>query len=174
MIEQVYQEAPRTQVSEQTVTLDAQGILAWTFDGPQNHTVSYAISASAPIDVMVLPTPEDADALRRNSTYRQYNACSQEQITHLDTECRVSPTVRLLARNRSDRTVTASISLRIQVPPPPLRIPSSLHTYRMAGTTCVTLDPAIKGDAYPGQVMDSVKTAPERIAVNLSGEHHRL
>lgn len=173
-IQNVYQTSPRTQITEQTITLNSQEIMVWPLDAKWSHTVSYQFSSGDPIDVLIFPTPEDSEAYRRNATYRSYTGCSQIQVTKLERECRVDPMARLLARNRTDHPVIVSVSLRTPIQPPPVHIPASLQTYLVDGTTCLTLDPSIKGEAYPGQVMDSVRAAPERMAINREGRQHRL
>lgn len=172
-INQAYTAAPTEHVTEETHWINPQTVLSWSLTLPRPVTLHYALDATEPIDWLVVPTPEDADAARQGRQYRTY-PCSRDNITHLDTDCQVGSTPQLLARNRTTHAVRLASTVRYLQPATPPTLPSSLQTYTIDGQTCLVLDPSIKGLGFPGQSMLTVVTAPERIAVNRAGYRHRL
>jgi len=173
-IDRVYSTPAPERVTEETRWLEPNHIVTWNLSGAQSHKISYTFDASEPIDWILVPTSEDAEAVRQNRAYRTYPECSREQMFRLTGDCQVSSTAQLLARNRTNQAVRLAATLRFHDPPVRPQLPAALQTYNLDGTNCLTLDPSIKGMAYPGQAMPATATAPERIAVNRAGQHRQL
>lgn len=167
-IADVYTTLPPPRISETTRWLDPHTTSITPIGLSHSLHLSLALAASDPIDWVVVPTEADAQAFTHRRPYRHYPTCSREQVTHYESECDIDGTAAMVVRNRSDQSVRLTTTLRYQDPPTTPTLPA-LHTYRLNGRTCLTLDPSIKGTAYPGQVMDHVRSAPTRIAVNRAG-----
>jgi len=173
-LDRVYATPAPERVHEETLWLEPQTARTWNLSGAQSHTVSYTLAASEPIDWLVVPTADDAEAARQNRAYRTYPDCSREHMTHLNGECRIDRTAHLIARNLTNQRVRLETTLHVQDPPVPPVLPASFQTYTLDGANCLVLDPSIKGTAFPGQAMPAAVTATERIAVNQVGLQRQL
>ncbi len=172
-VAEVYTAPAPDRASEETKWIEPHTIVSWGLNSSVRR-LSYTIDAGEPIDWIVVPTAADAEAVQQGKSYRHYPGCSREAVTHLQLDCSVSDSAQLLARNRSDQAVRVAVTLRYQAQPIAPQLPASLQTYRLDGTTCLTLDPSIKGRGYPGEVMPSVVAAPQRLAINRSGREIAL
>ena len=172
-VEQVYTTVPGERSFEETKWIDPHTVVTWTVNSPLRRVRSI-LDASEPIDWLVVPTAADAEAAPKGQPYQHYANCSRQQVLRLDLECELSGAVHTLAWNRSNQGVRVSVTLQYQGQPVPPRLPASFQTYDINGSRCITFDPSIKGEAYPGQVMPAVVTAPQRLAVSRTGHQVRL
>lgn len=168
-IEARYTTRPPEVVHEDTRQLDAHMLSVINLNVRDTLTLSIGLRASTLVDWIVVPTTADVDAIRQHQSYRYFPSCSRERITELAAECTIPGNAPLIAINRTDHPVQLATRLRYEPPPIPPNLPT-LTTYVVDGSSCLPLDPAIKGQAYPGQIMPFADVPAHVVAVNRAGQ----
>lgn len=161
--------------TEHTPTLHAEtrliqphALFVTTFPFTVSTQVEIDLNGTTLFDWMVVPSRDEVEALTQHRTYQVYSACSRTQITSFRSTCTVPVGAQLVAFNTGDTPLELNVGFRYQRPPVKPALPA-LATESINGAQCLPLDPSIKGQAYPGQLMPTVTTARSRTAVNRAG-----
>lgn len=130
--------------------------------------VDIDLHTNGPLDWMVVPSQHDVEAIQQRRPYQTYPSCSREHVTSFRSTCVIPVGAPLVAYNRQEAPIELALTVRYQLRPVLPTLPP-LKTYAVNGAQCLPLDPSIKGQAYPGQLMPNVVTAPYKTAVNRAG-----
>jgi len=153
---------------EETRWIQPRSLSVTTLNTTLPTQVDIELHTNGPLDWMVVPSQQDVEAIQQHRAYRTYPSCSREQMTSFRSTCAIPVGAPLVAYNRQETPIELALTVRYQLPPLPPTLPP-IKTYAVNGAQCVPLDPSIKGQAYPGQLMPNVVTAPYRTAVNRAG-----
>ncbi len=153
---------------EETRSIPPHSLSVTRLDATTPTQVEIELHTNGPLDWMVVPSQQDVEAIQQHRSYQTYSSCSRDGVTSFRSTCVIPVGAPLVAYNRQETPIELAIRLRYQIPPVPPTLPT-LKTYAINGVQCVPLDPSIKGQAYPGQLMPTVVTASYRTAVNRAG-----
>ena len=153
---------------EETRWIQPRSLSVTTLTATTPLQVDIDLHTSGPLDWMVVPSQQDVEAIQQHRAYRTYPSCSREQMTSFRSTCAIPVGAPLVAYNRQETPIELALTVRYQLPPVPPTLPP-IKTYVVNSTQCLPLDPSIKGQAYPGQLMPNVVTSPSRTAVNRAG-----
>ncbi|HQY57589.1 MAG: hypothetical protein KA240_03795 [Nitrospira sp.] len=154
---------------DETRSIPPHSLSVTRLDATTPTQVGIEFHTNGPLDWMVVPSQEDVEAIQQGRPYQTYPSCSRDGVTSFRATCVILVGAPLVAYNRHETPVELAIRLRYQIAPVAPTLPP-IKTYALNDAQCVPLDPSIKGQAYPGQIMPSVVTAPYRTAVNRAGK----
>lgn len=167
-LEQRYATDQAPVLQAETRFIQPHSLFVTTFGFTVPTPVEIDLHANEHFDWMVVPSQHDIEAIQQHRSYQVYQACSRNHITSFRSTCTIPVGAQLIASNTRETPLELYVGFRYPRPPLLPTLPT-LRTQAINGVQCLPLDPSIKGQAYPGQLMPNVVTAPSRTAVNRAG-----
>ncbi|MBI5046743.1 transglutaminase family protein [Candidatus Micrarchaeota archaeon] len=128
--------------------------------------IDYSVSSSAPLDIYVVPTPEDAKAVGDGRSYTAYNSCRVYSAYSISESCkRLTQYGNVVFVNNNNRPAEVSLNVKFyyEYSSSELMKNVSLKYYTLEGKRCVVLDGTLGKYGYPG---DDTNLAGNKTAIN--------
>ncbi len=160
------------QTFSQTFSLEGQH--NWWYGGDGSDlgeyfeylNISYSVDSDKPLDIYVVPSPDDFDLLGDGKTFTHYPTCEKENILRTEDSCNfLGSHGGIILANNNWQTATISIEIEFYFRPSFYEIFSdtSITSYEIDNVDCIVLEPTSGKYGYVGY---DANLSGEKIAID--------
>lgn len=128
--------------------------------------ISYSVDSDKPLDIYVVPSPDDFDSLNSGKTFTHYPSCEKDNILSIDDSCNYLDSFGgIILANNNWQTTTVSVEIEFYFRPSFYEIFSdtSITSYEIDNVDCIVLEPTSGKYGYVGY---DANLSGEKIAID--------